>query len=176
MHYYTAPGLAFDAMLKYTGIELELLTDPEMLLFVESGVSQCSNRYAKANNYYMESNFNAYEQESYIFYFDLNNQHGSAMSQSLPHSNFEWIHNYTAINFSNIPNDSSEGFILEVDLEHPESLHDLHKDLPLCPEHFVSPNSKCKIPKLMTTLLPKKNYILHYRNLKLCLSLGVKLL
>ena len=48
----------------------------------------------------MDSNFNAYEQESYIFYFDVNNQYGAAMSQSLPYSSFEWIHNYTTINFS----------------------------------------------------------------------------
>ena len=60
----------------------------------------------------MESNFNASEQESYVFYFDVNNQYGAAISESLPHSNFEWIHKYLTINFSNIPYDSSEGFIL----------------------------------------------------------------
>ena len=70
-----------------------------MLLFIESAIrgdmSQCLNRYAIANNRYMESNFNPYEQESYIFYFDIINQYGAAMRQSLPYSNFEWIHNYT---------------------------------------------------------------------------------
>ena len=77
-HYYTSAGLTFDAMLELTKIELELLTDPEMLLFIESAirsdVSECSNRYAKANNRYMESNCDPKWPESYTIYFDINNQ------------------------------------------------------------------------------------------------------
>lgn len=180
LHYYTAPGLAFDAMLKYTKIELELLTNPEMLLFIESGIrggiSQCSNRYSKANNKYIGVNFNSSLPENYILYFDINNQYGKSMSEYLPYANFEWIENFSTIDFTKIPDDSPEGFILEVDFEYPKELHELHKDLPLCPEHFIPPGSKNKTPKLMTTLYTKKQYIVHYRNLKLYLSLGMKLI
>ena len=66
----------------------------------------------------------------------------------------------------NFPDDSTLGYILQVDLEYPDELHDLHKDLPLYPGYFVPPGSKCKIPKFVTNLLPKTKYIVHYRNLK----------
>lgn len=58
VHYYTSPGLSFDAMLKRTGFFIELITDNEMLLFIErgirGGISQCSMRHLKANNKYMK--------------------------------------------------------------------------------------------------------------------------
>jgi len=75
-HYYTAPGLAWDASLKMTGVKLELLTDYDMHLFVEKGLrggnSMIAHRYAKANNKYM-SNYNPDVESSYIMYLDANN-------------------------------------------------------------------------------------------------------
>lgn len=73
-HYYTAPGLSFDAMLKYTDVKIELLTDVEMLMFVESGIrggiSQCSKRHVKANNKYMKVDFKPDEKSNYLMYLD----------------------------------------------------------------------------------------------------------
>ncbi|XP_044588766.1 uncharacterized protein LOC123267945 [Cotesia glomerata] len=174
LHYYTAPGLSQDAMLKYTGVELELLTDPEILLFVEKairgGVSMCANRYAAANNRYMGEYFDPSKEESYIMYYDVNNLYGAAMSQPLPKGSFEWVENITDVN-SFFNDDERIGYILEVDLQYPPELHDLHKYLPLCPEHFVPPDSKQT--KLATTLFDKKNYVIHYKNLEQCLDLGL---
>lgn len=73
-HYITAPGLSWDAMLKYTNVKIELITDIDMLLFVErgirGGISQCNERHAKANNKYMKDTFNPSEKTSFLMYLD----------------------------------------------------------------------------------------------------------
>ncbi|XP_044019812.1 uncharacterized protein LOC122860176 [Aphidius gifuensis] len=175
IHYYTIPGYSFDCMLKCTEIELELLTDPEKYLFIEKGirggVAQCTNRYAKANNRYMPD-FDTNIDESYIMYYDINNLYGHSMMNYLPYAGFEWYDDKN-IDVFKIADDSDIGYILEVDLEYPESLFDDHRDFPLCPEHLIPPNSKQV--KLMTTLYPKKNYVIHYRSLKQYLGLGMQL-
>lgn len=170
-HYYTAPGLSWDAMMKLTKVELELLSDFEIISFLKSGIrggiSQCSNRYAKANNQFMED-YNKEQPDSYLIYLDANNLYGWAMSQYLPINSFEWVDVNTKFD---VPDDSDYGYILEVDLEYPEVLHDTHSDLPLCPERICTGQSIQ--PKLVTNLNDKTKYVIHYRNLKQCLSLGL---
>ena len=90
------------------------------------------------------------------------------MNQFLPTGGFEWVSPDTNYN---VPDDSKIGYILEVDLEYPSYLHDKHNDLPSCPEHSKPDGSKQS--KLLTTLHPKKNYIIHYRNLKQALRNGL---
>ncbi|CAH1107474.1 unnamed protein product [Psylliodes chrysocephalus] len=174
-HYLTAPSLSWDAMLKYTKIELELLTDIDMLLFfkkgIRGGVAQCSKRQAVANNKFLP-NFNPLKPESYIMYLDATNLYGAAMSEPLPFGDFKWIP-VDSFDFSSVKDDASKGYVLEVDLEYPINLHHSHNDLPFCPENIIPPTGKN--PKLIPNLHNKEKYIIHYRNLKQCLKYGLKL-
>ena len=166
--YYTAPGLAWDACLKITKIELELLHDYEMLMMVEKGirggVSMISTRYGKANNPYMKD-YDPDQPTKYISYLDANNLYGWAMCKPLPTKGFRWMKREELKDWKSMP------CILEVDLEYPEKLHDLHNDYPLAPER-VTVN---KVEKLIPNLNDKKKYVIHHETLKLYLSLGLKL-
>ena len=168
-HYYTAPGLAWDAALKVPDVSLELLSDMDMLLMYEKGirgsVSMISNRYAKANNKYMGDKFNSNEPSKYIQYLDANNLYGWAMSKPLPTHGFKWMKDNKLSVWEKTP------CILEVDLEYPKELHDLHNDYPLAPEQIEVNKTKKLIPNLWN----KKNYVIHYENLKQCLNLGLKI-
>ena len=169
-HYFTAAGLAWDACLKMTGVRLELLTDVDMLLMVEKGirggVSMVSKRFSKANNKYMGDKFNPSEPSKYIQYLDANNLYGAAMSMKLPTHGFKWMNKYELNVWEKIP------CILEVDLEYPEELHDLHNDYPLAPERIMCKN---KVEKLIPNLSDKDRYILHYKTLREYLDLGLVL-
>lgn len=178
-HYYTTPGFSWDAMLKYTGIKLKLLTDIDMVLFIERGIrgglSQCSHRYAAANHKYMNDDYKENEENIFLMYLDANNLYGWLMTQSLPYDDFEWLdifENFDVFSFF-FENDAPEGYILEVDLDYPSEIHDSHNDLPFCPEHLKPPQSNQE--KLLATLFPKKKYVIHYRALKQALSHGVRL-
>ena len=177
-HYYTAPGLAWDAMLKMTKINLELLSDVDKLLMIEKGIrggiSIISNRYGKANNKYMKD-FYEKELSKYLMYLDANNLYGWAMSQKLPIHSFEWM---TDKEIKNLFKVQVVQFwertpcILEVDLTYPEELHDLHNDYPLCPERVECDKG---VKKLIPNLRDKNNYVVHYKTLMQYLNLGMEL-
>ena len=198
-HYLSSPGLSWDSMLRTTGVVLDLIDDADMFLFLEKGIrggiSMISHRHAVANNPYMEEDFDNTKPTSYIAYWDANNLYGWSMSQPLPQKDFHWLEEdlVSSLDVTQIPDDAEQGYILEVDLEYPDNLHDEHNDYPLVPEPttirpgFLSqytrqlgahiygdekhiPSSK----KLVPHLGPRRKYVIHYRNLKQCLEHGLQ--
>ena len=95
-HFLSLPGLAWQACLQKTNIELELLTDYDMLLMVKEGIRggicHSIHRYAKVNNKYLKI-YNNNEDSSYIQYLDANNFYGWAMSKKLPVNGFKLVDN-----------------------------------------------------------------------------------
>ena len=194
-HYFHSPGLAWDPMLKMTGVELKLIDDIDMHLLIEKGmrggISYIAKRYCKANNKYVKG-YDENKDSTFIMYWDVNNLYGWAMTQYLLYNDFEWMseEEISEIDFDLVNEDSNEGYILEVDLEYPDDLHDLYSDYPLATEKLkVSDDmlsSYClsiakehgirvgDVNKLIPNLKKKENYIVHYRNLQLYKSLGIK--
>ena len=115
------------------------------------------------------------------------------MSQYLPYSRVKWLDQKEIDKFclNSINENSSDAYILEVDLEYPDELYELHNDYPLTPEKLEISNNMlsnccCSIAnkydikigvvnKLVPNLSNKTKYVLYYRNLQLYLSLGMKL-
>ena len=123
----------------------------------------------------------------------MNNFYGCAMSEYLPYGGFKWVKttNETVNRILNKKDNSLHGYFLEVDLDYPENLHEDHSDFPMAPakikikEEMLSPycleikeenNIKVGVcNKLIPNLMPKNNYVVHYRNLKYYLSKGLVL-
>ena len=182
-HYYASPGLAWDACLKETGQKLELLHDYDMLMMFErgirGGITHISKRYSEANNKYMKD-YNPDKPSKFIQYLDANNLYGWAMSQSLPTHGFKWMNNLSKdkvmdilekANSSMINPIKKKGYIFEVDLEYPKELWKSHNDYPLAPEKLKVNGEE----KLISHFKPHKNYVIHYRNLRQCLEMGLKI-
>ena len=183
--------------MKHTKVRLELLNDIDHLLFLEKGirggVSTISNRYAKANNPYLPDSYEPLRPKTYIVYLDANNLYGWSMSEPLPTGNVRFVSDYRAFyNIRDIDCSGDTGYVLEVDLDYPDKLHDLHNDYPLAPESItvtedmLSPTAARlreklhkggmgKVKKLIPNLRPKTNYVVHCRNLQLYVKLGLRI-
>ena len=174
-YYYTSPGLAWDACLKTTEQQLQLLDDYDMLMMFErgirGGITHISKRYAEANNQYMKT-YNPQKPSTYIQYLDANNLYGWAMSQPLPTHGFEWVENITKSQVLKIiESNTNKGYIFDVDLVYPKHLWEKHNDYPFAPE-LIKVNG---VEKLICHFKPRTNYVLHYKNLKQYLNMGLKL-
>ena len=135
-----------------------MLTDVDMLLMVEKGIRggicHAMHRYAKASNKYMRD-YNKGEEKSFLEYLEANHLYGCAMSEPLPVDAFDRIKDLPKIDedfIKSYDKDSDKGYILEVDVKYPKSLHDLHSDLSFLPERTKI--DKCK--KLVCNLYDKK--------------------
>ena len=174
MNFASLPGLAWQACLKKTNVELELITDYDMLLMIEDGIRggicHAIQRYAKANNKYM-MDYDKNKKSSYIQYLHANNLYGKAMTEKLPVKQFKWMDDISMINedfVRSYDKNDIKGYILEVDVDYSNELQNLHSDLPFLPERMVINNTK----KLVCNLQGKKNYVVHINVLKQALDMG----
>ncbi|GFY01043.1 c2H2-type domain-containing protein [Trichonephila clavipes] len=200
VHYISISELTFDAGLKFCKIELQLFGNINDYIWLESqmrgGICLVSKRYARANNPSLSSIYDPSKPHSYILALDIANLYGYAMSQFLAYvcGDFYWLSLEEINNFDvlTIPQNNNKGFILEVDLEYPESEHDRLNDLPLAPEHLkitremLSPYAERSCTKfrlqntfpskkLAPNFYPKTHYIVHYLTLQFHLKQGLKL-
>ena len=128
-HYFSVPGLSWDAMLKTTKIKLEAISDINVHLFIEKcmrgGISYIAKRHSKVND--CQSNK---EKQSIIYGYEW------GMSNLLPYDEFNWFSEkeINKLDLDSVSENSSIRYFLEVDLEYPNELHNLHNDYPLAPE------------------------------------------
>ena len=177
-------------MLKMTGVKLEKISGTDVHLFLEKGmrggISYISKRYSKSSK-------SKNRDDVSIMYWDANNLYGQAMIQDLPYEGFKFLseEEIKKSDLDSISECNSIGYILEVDLKHCKELHDLHKDYPLCLEKievgYDMLSKYCKdivdfydikvggVKKLIPSFYDKVRYVVHYKNLKCYLSLGMKL-
>ena len=172
--FLTAPGLAWQACLKKTEVELEF--DQDMLNMFEKdirgGMCQASYRYAKANNKYMR-NYDKNKESSYLEYVDADNLYEFAMCKTLPVDGFKWVDDlsiFTKDFIKNYDEESDIGYLFVVDVEYLKNLHMLHSDLPFLPER-IKIN---KWDKLVCNVNDKENYPVRILALKQALNHGLK--
>ena len=193
---FSTPGFTWQAGLRYTKVQLELLRDVEMYLFFErgirGGISTIIHRHSRANNKYM-IDFDPNKPSKYLIYLDMNNLYGHAMMQPMPEYGFEWLTNKEIAKLKLMQLDpfGRNCYIFECDLSIPEEFHDRMNTYPLAPESIVvekewlSPFSKRlfknlylnagQVKKLVPTLKRKEKYICHFRNLQFYLRQGARL-
>ncbi|XP_064637883.1 uncharacterized protein LOC135497181 [Lineus longissimus] len=198
--FLTLPHFAFHAMLKRTQVRLDVLHDLEMVQWVKrgvrGGVASIMLRHAEANIPEMGRNYRPEEPRQEIMALDCTNLYGHALSKNLPEKNYRWLskNEISKLNVTEIPDDARTGFILSVDLTYPAELHERHTMYPLAPHKAVIPPAqwsdytyelglrlgeasffKSGQEKLVPDLTEKRDYVVHYQNLKYYLKCGMRL-
>jgi len=201
-HYFSISMLSMDCALRFLKFVFKLMMDIEKHLFMERGsrggyAGSGGIRYAKANNPYMQENFDPDEIWSFIMNFDYNMLYCTGFTEPVPVEILDFLSeslksNFTKDHIMSLAEDSEFGFYLEVDLSYPEEMHNYFNCFPPAPVrrsvkiHELSERqrklrkklnikSNMKIEKLIADLHPNKNYVLHYRSLQRYLQVGLKL-
>ena len=163
LNYFGIPGFTWDSAFKMTKAKIDLLSDLDMLEMFERGIrGGCS---------FVNEHFCEKDDQNEMLYLDVNNLYGEALSMKLPVSGFRWCDDPTKIleTLPNIDDDGDVGYLLEVDITIPDSLHDYLDDFPLAPEHLTVSTG---VKKLIMSHHPKKKYVIHFALLKKYIALG----
>ena len=192
-HYLKTPVLSWDPMLNMKKAELEPTLDAGIYVFFEKvvtgRVSYISKRYSKVNNKHLKC-YDPKQESKLIIHLEANNLYGYATSKFLPTNGFKWI-DPKDFDSNKYSSNSSKGCVLEVDLEYPKELCELHNDYPLAPDKIeikkeMLSKDQLKIvdlynipidtvKKLVPNFFDKEKYVLHYQNFQIYLRLELKL-
>ncbi len=199
--YYSLPGYSWDAMLYYTKVELELLSDEQMYTFFEKsirgGICQAVKRYSRACNPYLPDfqPSTPIDKIVYLLQLDANNLYALSLRQYLPHRDFKWVEEDRRSVvcdeefIKNLQPDADKGYAYEVSVHIPVELHETLSDLPPLPEKITIDSSmlsdfqnqcypdteKQPAERLSVNLFDKSEYVMHYRTLQMCYALGLKI-
>ena len=142
-HYFSSPILSWDAMLKMTGVKLEKISDIDKYLFIKKelkeGISYIAKRYAKVNNKYI-NDYDSKKPSKFITCLDMNNFYGWGLSEYLPYGKFNWLKKVDGFYVNSVSEKNPIGYFLDVDLEYPDKLHELHNDYSLTSEKLAASN------------------------------------
>ena len=180
-HYLSTAATSLDATLSITKVELDLISNINIYLFFEKGitdgVSYISERYIKANNKYLTSS-DPKKPTKYITYFDKNKLYDYAMWKSLPTDGFKWL-DPIKFNLDEYEDENLRSCVLKVDLKYPKELHEPRNDYLLAPDklqiktelsdfQFQIINdfniSIDHVKKLVPNFFQKEKYDIHYKS------------
>ena len=215
--FVTSPSLAWSAALKMSKTRLEIPQDINMHNMIDNGlrggISLTRHPFTRANHTQLEEFYDSTKPKVFLSYTDVNNLYGAVMMQALPTDGFCFVKDITGkddakIEFEDevldyttdeweqkiisVDDNGQIGFIFQVSLSYPMSLHDLHNELPFCAENIkinsdmlsdyqlelaeeFGQKTNNKISKLCLTLSDKEDYVCHFRVLKQALQHGLKL-
>lgn len=200
VHFVSAASMSWQAMLRFTGIDLPQLTDQDMYLFFERGIrggmSAITTRHAKAADGLFDCGQPS-TNKRHLLYLDCNGLYGHAMAQPLPIGGFQWkepgaagfTRDQNTGHWNLPPVVAGQNWVAEVKLLYPQQLHKLHDDYPAAPYKRavsfdeISAHSKAVLQanskkfhsdeKLLATLEERDHYVVHAAALREYVRLGL---